>query len=245
MLSGIYNYFSGLMRPEYALNIPLHDLQQYSKQAKASEWHTFAIHKRPWRPHVCIPCAWIAESLFPQAHVFEVGCGSGANLFWLHKKGFTHLSGSDISIGAVDMCSLLSKHMGASVNVAVDDALVPENMPQNVDVLLSLNWLYHVPGASLQQLLELYVPCLTERGYMVFDTVDISYNNKRNNMYHTDDVGLPPQDRRPSEYTFRMSTEEVATCVAAFGFRIVRQKKLYTRPRRNIFMIQRRESPCQ
>lgn len=238
MLNRILCYVQGWLGVRHYLRIPASYLRLCSQQSKASSWHTYAIRQRPWRPHVCVPCAWITQVLPRSAHIFEAGCGSGANLLWLRQEGFEHLSGNDISPTAVHMCRLLGQYRHSQVNAFVDDALQPQQPPKNVDALLSVNWLYHIPGASLGQFLQVYRECLSPKGYIVFDCISTRYNHLPNNQYHTKDLRLPEAQRRPSEYTFRMSRREVQDCIAEHGFTLVRHKRLRAWPPREAYMIQ-------
>ncbi len=238
MLNKILCYSYGWMNFHHKLHIPKTYLQWCSKQSKASWWHSYAIKYRPWRLHVCIPCSWIAQAVPHSAHIFEIGCGSGANLLWLHQKGFYNLEGSDIETSAVDMCHLLNSYYKANINAFIDDALHPRQLPQNIDALLSVNWLYHIPGASLENVFNTYRDSLKPNGYIVFDCISSRYNAMSNNQYHTSDTRLPVADRRPSEYTFRMSMQEVENSAAKHGFSIVRKKELRTWTTRNGYMAQ-------
>lgn len=230
MLNAILCYWDGWFERKNYLQIPETYVKTCSQKAQASDWHTYAIRRRPWRPHVCVPCTWLSKAMPRSAHIFEAGCGSGANLLWLWQEGFTRLGGNDISPEAVRMCALLAEYSKASVEARVDDALAPTSPPRDVDVLLSLNWLYHVPGASLHDLFDVYANSLSPHGYVVFDVVSHRYNQIKNNQFHSKDKELPEEQRRPSEYTFRMSPQEVQDCVKAHGFTLLRCKHLWGKP---------------
>lgn len=238
MMNKILCYVQGWLGVRHYLRIPASYLRLCSLQSKASSWHTYAIRQRPWRPHVCVPCTWITQVLQRSAHIFEAGCGSGANLLWLKQEGFHQLSGNDISTSAIHLCRLLAQYRNTRINAFVDDALQPQQPPQKVDALLSVNWLYHIPGATLAHFLSVYRKCLSPKGYVVFDCISSRYNHMPNNQYHTKDLRLPEAQRRPSEYTFRMSTREVEDCITEQGFRLVRQKRLRAWPPRDAYMIQ-------
>ncbi|MEG2173589.1 MAG: class I SAM-dependent methyltransferase [Desulfovibrionaceae bacterium] len=239
MFNKILCYIQGLLGVRHYLRIPKAHIRSCALISKASSWHTYAIQRRPWRPHVCVPCAWISRILPHTAYVFEAGCGSGANLLWLQQQGFSKLAGNDISASAIHMCHLLAEYTHARVNAFVDDALKPLKAPRAVDALLSVNWLYHIPGSSLGQLLTVYRKCLNPKGYIVFDVVSTAYNALPDNQYHTKDLRLPVGQRRASEYTFRMTPEQVKTCAVEHGFTLVRQQKLRAWPPRMAYMIQR------
>lgn len=238
MLGKIVCYIRCLIAGRYSLRIPKSCVQLCAAQSHASDWHSYAILQRPLRPHVCVPCDWIAACVPPAAHVFEAGCGSGANLLWLQQQGFSHLSGNDISPSAVDMSRLLAEYVSADLNICVDDALQPAQPPVAVEAFLSVNWLYHIPGASLDTFFALYKQYLVPKGYIAFDMINSAYNKAKNNQYHTQDVHLPVAERRASEYTFRMSEDEVEECAQKHGFVVRRQKKLRSWPPRMAFLVQ-------
>lgn len=165
---------------------------------------------------------------------------SGANLLWLAQQGFTRLQGADISAEVVALCRGLSRQTGASLDVWQDDGLAPTRPPRRVDAILSVNWLYHIPGASMESFLRTYRPCLNTGGKIVCDVVDASYNRVTDNEFHTRDRHLPPLRRRPSEYTFRLSREEMENIAARHGFSIVRHTLLRARPQRAVYLLESR-----
>lgn len=206
---------------------------------KASDWHAFAIKDRQWRWHVCIACSWIADYAPRSASVFEPGCGSGANLLWLAAQGFEKLSGADIDGDALHLCGALQKEMGHTLTVWEDDCMKPARPPQEQDIILSVNWLYHVPGSSLDGFLSAYVPCLSKSGGIILDVVDTSYNLEDGNEFHSGDAKKPEAERRPSEYTFRMSVAEVTEVAERHGLRVLRQTLAGGKPPRRVFMLVR------
>lgn len=223
----------------HKLHISASRVDALVSEYKASDWHAFAIKSRQWRWHVCIACSWIADYAPQSASVFEPGCGSGANLLWLAAQGFTKLSGADIDGDALRLSAALQSEMHYPLMVWEDDCMQPSRLPQEQDVILSANWLYHVPGASLDGFLTTYMPCLSARGGIVLDVVDSSYNLVDGNAYHTKDKDKPESERRPSEYTFRMSVDDVAEVAAKHGLRIWRQTLAGGKPLRRVFMLGR------
>lgn len=205
----------------------------------ASEWHGYALRKRLWRRHVCIACGWIADYAPRTARVFEPGCGGGANLLWLAERGFSNLSGADIDSDALGLCRAFQKELGCSFPVWADNCMKPDKPLQEQDIILSVNWLYHVPGSSLDDFLRCYIPYLSPKGGFVLDVVDSSYNTVKDNAYHTSDGHLPSEKRRPSEYTFRMSVEEVEAAAARHGLRVLRHASTWSRPQRRVFILRR------
>lgn len=223
----------------HSLPVPLHFLQKASSQCDSPPWHVEAVARRNPRRHVCIPCGWIARYLPKNTPVFEPGCGSGANLLWLALKGFTHLSGSDIDPRVLHFSEHLQKYMGHSLETWQDNALSPARLPENQGAILSVNWLYHLPGTSLDAFMETYRPCLKPAGFFVFDVISDRYNGVANNEYHTEDWRKPRHLRRPSEYTFRLSHEDVERLAHRHGFRVLRRTRIHSRPQRCAYILGR------
>lgn len=218
-------------------------VQRLVRSSGAEPWHAYAIGSRRWRRHVCAACSWLAEALPRRALIFEPGCGSGANLLWLAQKGFHRLQGTDLHLEALQLCRGLAKEQGCGLDVWRDDALQPVRPPQAVDAILSVNWLYHIPGASLEGFLRTYRPTLRPGGIIVCDVVDKAYDATPGNRWHTDDTHLPEARRRPSEYVFRLSAADVERIAAACGFCVLRRARfLLSRPQRAVYMLQAAES---
>ena len=127
--------------------------------------------------------------------------------------------------------------MGLAVHTWHDDSLHPKNPPGYQDVILSINWLYHIPGATLDIFLKIYKAYLKRDGIIIFDMIDNSYNKVRNNAFHTADLKKPAELRRPSEYTIRMSRSEVVDVAAQNGFKVVRAAFINSRPQRAVYMV--------
>ena len=223
----------------HRLKIPSARVKLLVDISKTSSWHAYAINSRHWRRHVCIACGWIADILPREVSIFEPGCGSGANLLWLASQGFHNVSGSDIDESALQLCNALQMETNISFPVWKDDGIQPQLPPQPCNVILSVNWLYHIKGASLDAFVETYLPYLTSRGAIVCDMVDSAFNHVENNMYHTKDWNKPVAERRPSEYTLRMFGDEVAHVAARHGLRIVRHAKIHGVPQRAVYMLAR------
>lgn len=223
----------------HRLNIPSARVKLLVGASNTSPWHIYAINSRHWRRHVCIACGWIADVLPREVSIFEPGCGSGANLLWLATQGFNNLSGSDIDESAIHLCNALQSETNFSFPVWKDDGIEPQFPPQQCNVILSVNWLYHIKGASFESFIETYLPYLTSRGAIVCDMVDNAFNHVKNNEYHSRDWHKPVHARRPSEYTLRMSVDEVARVATRNGLRMVRYAKVYGIPQRTVYMLAR------
>lgn len=215
-------------------------LDELMQTTGAEPWHAYAISHRQERRHACVACRWLLEVLPPFAHVFEPGCGSGANLFWLGIKGSKKLSGADISPEAVEMGKLLAKDMNLSIDIWQDDCLHPTRLPEDVDGMVSVNWLYHIQGASLDSFLRTYVPAIKKGGYLALDMVTRHYDRQHGNQWHTKDIQLPEKQRRPSEYTIRLDSHEVVAAAQKCGLTLVRSTCfVFSRPQRAVYLLRR------
>lgn len=218
--------------------IKINELEKHISAAHAEPWHLYAINKRYMRPHVCLACAWLAQSLPKSAAIFEAGCGSGINLLWLGRKGFTKISGADLSASAVALAKSLSKDLKIKMDVWQDNSLAPRRLPAKIDGLISLNWFYHLGNANLGDFFAAYRPFMAQGAKAVFDMVDASYNDFKNNNCHTDDIALPMAKRRPSEYPLRMSSAKVEEIAAAKGFRVLRQARVWGQVPRTVWLLE-------
>ena len=240
MFRSMADFFLDRLPLGHSLPITPGTLRMLADMCTVPAWHVEAVHKRMWRRHACIACGWIDRYMPRSASIFEPGCGSGANLLWLASKGFYTLQGSDIDISVLNFSRYLQEELGFAIHTWQDDALHPKKLPEYQDVILSLNWLYHIPGASLNAFLKIYKPCLKRDGIVVIDIIDNSYNKIRNNSFHTNDAKKPLELRRPSEYAFRMSKDEVVEAAAQNGLKVVRSAFINSRPQRTVYILGRK-----
>ena len=238
-LQGLGRLFSERWPYRHKIDINPFRLQELVEQCGAKPFHVRAINKRIWRRHVCIACGWIADHCPRGVSIFEPGCGAGSNLLWLASRGFQTISGADIDSTALNLCRALQKEMGLSFPVFQDDGMQPKYPTQPQDVILSVNWLYHIPHASLGIFFEKYLPYLKHDGVVICDIIDSAYNNEIDNNCHSEDVAKPQHERRPTEYTFRMSQLEVSETAAQYGLHILRHARIYAIPQRRVYMLSR------
>ena len=82
----------------------------------------------------------------------------------------------------------------------------------------------------------------SKHGVPPCDAPDISYNRVRNNQYHSSDRHLPEEQRRPSEYRFRLSRADMERIAADNGFRVERYAlPLRGCPRRGVYLLRRED----
>lgn len=222
-----------------SLDIPAELVERVNAETGAEPWFSHAFAARARRRHVCLACRWLVRTLPEGATVFEPGCGAGTNLIWLAREGL-RVQGSDLVPEALAMCRRMALHSGVTLEVWQDDGVAPSRLPEPVDGILSVNWLYHVPGAGMDGFLKAWRPALRPRGVIACDAPDISYNKVKNNQYHTSDAGLPEDQRRPSEYRFRLSRADMERIAADNGFHVERYAlPLFGRPRRGVYLLRR------
>lgn len=240
-MPSLWRYLPDMLPFGDGLDLPADLVERVNVSTGAEPWFSHAFTARPRRRHVCLACRWLVRSLPEGATVFEPGCGAGTNLIWLAREGLV-ARGSDLVPEALDMCRRMAVYSGVPLEVWQDDGIAPRRLPDPVDGILSVNWLYHIPGASMEGFLKAWRPALRPRGIIACDAPDISYNSVKNNQYHTGDEHLPEDQRRPSEYRFRLSRADMARIAADNGFRVERYAlPLSGCPRRGVYLLRRED----
>ena len=66
------------------------------------------------------------------------------------------------------------------------------------------------------------------------------YDHVPGNQWHSQDRELPEEQRRPSEYTLRLDSEEVRELAEQCGFHLVRSTCfVLSRPQRAVYLLRR------
>ena len=171
------------------------------------------------------------------------GCGSAANLLWLGQQGFQRLYGSDISSSALELGQNLASLLSLPLEVWNDDGLNPTRLPtERLDGILSVNWLYHIPNATFGEFLRRYQNSLKIGGYLVCDMVTRHYDRVPGNQWHTKDIKLPEEERRPSEYTIRLDHAEISSIAIRHGFAVLKSTCfVLSQPQRAVYLLRRVE----
>lgn len=165
-------------------------------------------------------------------------------LFHLFSDDYKYLSGYDIDEKAIAAGRDIANSLNAPINLFISDGFNP-NIDQKYKVIAGINWIYHVHGYSLDAFLQKHSPFISERGYLIFDVVDISYNTIENNQYHTDDWKKPVHERRNSEYLLRCSCKDISLTAAEYKFTILKIITVANVIPRKIYILQRMESGQQ
>lgn len=209
---------------ECRIMLPSDRLQEILARHNVTDWFFYAFANRSERLHICEPSNWVLKNFSNEKVIFETGCGCGLNLIWFAQKGFIHLLGSDISHEAILAGKELACLANATIELWQDNGLAPEKLPDKIDVLLALNWTYHVDNFELNQFLHNYLKILNNGGCLIIDLIDDSYNSIPNNEYLTSDWTKPIDVRKPSEYKKRYSYESVVRAVKEAGYEILHTK---------------------
>jgi 2-polyprenyl-3-methyl-5-hydroxy-6-metoxy-1,4-benzoquinol methylase len=207
------------------IDFPVERAEQILKMHENQAWFVYALTGRPERWHVWAPSLWLAERISRNARILETGCGCAWNLIWFGQRGFRQLYGFDTDPKAIaagkDLCAVA----GTQATLNVDDGLAPKHLVADFyDVVLALNWTYHLEAFDLQTFFLNYSKYLRPGGYIAIDTIDSAYNTVPNNEYLTSDWNLPDARRRPTEYKKRYTDAEVRSSARQTGLRIVRSE---------------------
>jgi hypothetical protein len=180
---------------------------------------------------------WIAASCSRQAVILEVGCGCALSLVWLAQHGFSRLYGSDLSAGNIAAGVELAAKAGADIQLWAEDGLEPARPPVECDLLVAVNWTFLIPGFDLGAFLATYAAFLRPGGAIVIDAIDKTYDAVPNNQYRTSDWHLPEAMRHPTEYTSRLSFEDVAGAARTAGFTIERTFSQYQLVPKTLYVL--------
>jgi glycosyltransferase involved in cell wall biosynthesis len=198
---------------------PLRLVEEAVALFNTQSWYIYAFKDFKKRKHAHNAYKWIINHIGKDNSILETGCGLGGMLYFLWSKGYARLSGYDIDKAAIDVGNFLSNKTGASIDFMVSDGFSPI-LELKYDVIVGINWIYHVPGYSLELFVEKHLPYLTKTGYLIFDMIDSSYNKVENNQYLTSDWNKPVEKRRQSEYIVRYSKSDVVSIAERYGLRL-------------------------
>lgn len=202
------------------ISLPTDKVREIIKKHNVSDWFFYSFANRAERRHICEPSLWLLDNVPKEKVIFETGCGCGFNLIWFAQKGFTRLIGSDISPEAIKAGKELAELANVTIELWQDDGLNPSRVPENIDVLLALNWTYILDNFELNFFLSTYSKNLSKGGVIVLEVIDLSYNITPNNQYLTSDWTKPVETRKPSEYKKRYSYEQIASIAHETGYEI-------------------------
>lgn len=175
----------------------------------AEQWYKYAYKNFKNRKHCYLAYKWISENVDKGSKILEVACGAGGILYHLYQDGFHNLAGYDVDRKAIDVARKLTDITNANIELYIDNAMSP-NVNAGYDVIVWVNGMYYLSDYSLDQFYENHLPMVKNNGggYILFDMIDIKYNDIPQNEYNTQ-CWNKDGEKRPSEYKIRMSKDEV------------------------------------
>jgi len=204
----------------YDVDLPPKVVNEIISRNNAEKWFYYIFKDRKKRWDTWMPAAWIYRNCNKDSVIFEPGCGCGLNLIWLGQQGFLKLNGSDIKPEAINAASELTSLAKLEIELWVDDALKPQKLPTNVDVIIALNWTSLLDQFDFNEFLSVYSKIMHKSGYIIIDVIDSTYNDVLNNQYLTSDWTKPVRERCSSEYKKRYSFDQVANMATIANFEI-------------------------
>jgi glycosyltransferase involved in cell wall biosynthesis len=196
-------------------------INNYVEKCNTQKWYVYAFEQFRNRKHCYMAYQWIKKNIMKHEKILESGCGCGGMLYHLHNDGYLDLSGYDIDETAISAGKSIAHEICAPIDFFVENGFDPR-LEQKYNVIVGINWIYHVLDFSLDVFIEKHSSFLIKSGYLVFDMIDISYNNVENNWFCTQDWQKPIEEKRPSEYLLRYSEREVESIADKYNFRIVK-----------------------
>lgn len=212
-----------VMRGKKRIDLPQTLVHEIIDRHDAQDWFKIGFDIREEYYWNCWATSfWLAERLPSRAWILEPGCGCGLNLLWFAQHGFRNLYGFDNDPNAIAAAMDLNRLARASIKFWEDDALSPRNISHGkYSCVLAINWTYLLQEFRFENLLQNYVPCLANGGYLTLDVVDPAYGDDPNSVYCTQDWERPEDQRRPTEYPTRYSFGELLGPAQNFGLRHV------------------------
>ena len=219
--------------------VPIENYKRCVAESGADAWFGYAYEKFEELKQCYFPYQWIRDNIADRAYsIAETGCGAGGTLHMLWHEGFTSLHGYDADETVLESARRICREAGSSIAVTRRDCTRDEPM-EKVDVLLGMNWMYLVPGFSLDTFLGIYRKYINEGGYCIFDVIDSAFNEHPLNRFFTQDWKKPEEERRPSEYLERWSEDMVLALAVKHGLRhVATQAVEYTIPRK-VYVLQK------
>lgn len=209
------------------------------KMSGAHGWYLYAFTHFYSRQHAYLCYRWICKNIEKKSKILEVACGTGGCLIFLHARKYEKLFGYDFDTKSIDAATSISKMINGSIEYFVCDARKP-TLHETFKVIIWINGMYHLTNFSLKEFLESHIPFLDEDGYFIFDMVDDSFNQTKNNEYSTQDWDKPVSERRESEYILRMSSQEIRDEAEMHDLEVVMLKKIQGEIPRDLVVLRKR-----
>jgi cyclopropane fatty-acyl-phospholipid synthase-like methyltransferase len=202
-------------------------------------WFSYIAKERANRWDIWKPAFFLAKRLESNSSILETGCGMGINLIWFYENGLRDLVGTDINEEYINAANELAEHYKYKINYLVEDGLNPK-LDRKFNAVLAVNWTHLLSEFDLGEFLKRYYRLIEPSGFLIFDSIDVQYNNHPLNKYLTSDWEKPEDQRSPSEYKKRYSRDEVDSIAKEQGFKVA---KVFSEPKdiipRNVYILQK------
>lgn len=187
----------------------------------SSHWFFESMNIRKSKKNVVFIDKWLKQ--FPNKHVriLEVGCGVGANLLRWHNLGYKNLSGADLDKNNLKALTEIFKLQNYNIESWCESALSPLKKEKQYDIISSLNLVYLLQEFELSSFLNTYKSHISENGYLFIDLVDEEYLKKPYYKENINDLKLPKEKRRPSQYLSIYSHSQVEAICHEANFTIL------------------------
>lgn len=205
------------------LHLDLSLLDELIEKYNIQQWFKYAAEKWNNREHIWRGLFYISNKLSKRSRILETGCGIGLNLIWLAQRRFRYLYGFDIDESTIQASIALAKNMNYTINYYIDNGLIPKIKNQTFDLIIALNWTYHLADFDMKTFFDTYSPLVSKKGFILIDCIDKSFNNHPKNQYLTSDWDKPIEKRQVSEYKVRYSWNDLYKISEKCGFKIIKQ----------------------
>lgn len=202
---------SKFIQKEDKVNPSVELLAECVERYGAQPWYIYSYKEFETRKHAYYAYEWIKNNISKESAILEAACGAGGALYHLYNAGYRNLSGFDIDEKAIKAGCDIAEKCGMNIRFQVADA-IQCNIAGIYDVIIWVNGMYHIENYTLDDFFATFSKHVKPNGYLIFDMVDIAYNEVPLNMYSTQDWGKPDGERRPSEYKLRLGIKEIIEC---------------------------------
>jgi len=138
---------------------------------------------------------YYSKGWFPddkEAEILDLGCGAGYFLKMMHDKGYTKLTGADLSSGQV----YLAKKACPEAKVILGDCRnILQQSPATYDLITGFDFVEHLNKGELLEMLQLVCKSLRPGGRVIFQTPnpDSPFGMKIRYGDFTHELSLSPQ----------------------------------------------------
>lgn len=200
------------------------EFEKIVKRNQGQPWFLDSYRGFARRRFATEPLLWIRTNIPKDANILEIGSGAGILLYWLAVQGFTKLHGFDYDPATVAIANEIISKEDYPVQYWQDNGIDPQKVESDCyNAILSIDWMYlrNVPDFDMSNLLDIYRKTLKDGGVFLLELVDEKFNEVPWNRYLSSDREKPENDRRPSEYKLRFSSEQIGELARNSSFKVI------------------------